>query len=494
MILAIALGLAIVVIPFVGAGQLNGFWHYNKVLFFRVLIALLYSGVLFAGLAIALAALDNLFGMDVPGKRYFELWILICGIFATWFFLAGITEDLDSLETSTDYPKSLKVFAQYILSPLVLVYFLILYAYIAKIVIAWSWPQGWVSRLILGFSTTGFVSLLLLYPIRDRAENGWVRAAWRWFFVILIPLIPVLFLAVWRRISDYGITENRYVAIVFGIWLAAMVAYFIFSKIRNIKIIPGSLCAVVLAVSFGPWGMFAVSEKSQIARLEGLLTRDSILVDHKIQKAPGLVPQEDRRNISSIITYLHDIHGYSGIQPWFSENLNQDTVGARRGYRDPADVTPMMGFIYDRAVQYSDGNRIALISDRKGTLNIEGYQHLLVTQFITSTTRNRVFPNDDIAYRVDEKLDTMTFVATMEGDRKDSLQISLRQLVDSLMKEYGNATTDKIPPEKMSLSMEENDVKIKVYLRQAQIKREDGEIKPLSFEVVILYSINRKIE
>ena len=85
----------------------------------------IFSVVLFAGLAIALAALDNLFGVSVPGKRYAELWVLIVGLFSPWFFLSGVPEDLDSLDRVEEYPKGLKIFAQYILLSLVVVYLLI---------------------------------------------------------------------------------------------------------------------------------------------------------------------------------------------------------------------------------------------------------------------------------------------------------------------------------------------------------------------------------
>ncbi|MDH3253238.1 MAG: DUF4153 domain-containing protein, partial [Ignavibacteria bacterium] len=61
-ILAIALHLFVAVAPFTTKGELNGFWYYNKALFFRVLTSLLYSLVLYGGLSIALAAVDNLFG------------------------------------------------------------------------------------------------------------------------------------------------------------------------------------------------------------------------------------------------------------------------------------------------------------------------------------------------------------------------------------------------------------------------------------------------
>ena len=265
--LLVAVLFLVTVASYIGRSTPMGFWHFNKTLFFRLLIAALFSQVLYAGLAVALAALENLFGLDVPGRRYFQLWILVSGVFGIWFFLSGVPDDVESLETSTDYPGSIKVFAQYILLPVVFVYFVILYAYLGKILIEWNWPRGWVSGLILGFSSTGLATLLLLYPIRERSENVWIRFAWRWFFVVLIPLIVVLFLAILRRVSDYGITEPRYIAIVFGIWLVAMIAYFMSSRTGNIRVISGSLCVFAMLISFGPWGAFQISQESQIARL-----------------------------------------------------------------------------------------------------------------------------------------------------------------------------------------------------------------------------------
>ncbi len=134
-ILAVGLHMFAAFAPFLEKGEQNGFWQYNKGLFLRILTAVLYSLVLYIGLSIALAALEHLFGMSVPWKRYLELWILIAGPVNTWLFLAGIPEDLKELETVSDYPRSLKVLAQYILLPIVTAYLLILYAYLAKIVI-----------------------------------------------------------------------------------------------------------------------------------------------------------------------------------------------------------------------------------------------------------------------------------------------------------------------------------------------------------------------
>ena len=86
----IALHLLIAFVPFTNNGGLNGFWQYNKIIFLRILISGLYTIVLYLGLALALLAIEKLFKVNINSKLYTDLWILLAGIFNTWFFLAGI--------------------------------------------------------------------------------------------------------------------------------------------------------------------------------------------------------------------------------------------------------------------------------------------------------------------------------------------------------------------------------------------------------------------
>jgi hypothetical protein len=73
-------------LPYLRRNELNGFWQFNRALFLRFLTAMLYSQVLYAGLSIALVAIDKLLKIHVPPKSYLYLWILIGFIFNTWFF------------------------------------------------------------------------------------------------------------------------------------------------------------------------------------------------------------------------------------------------------------------------------------------------------------------------------------------------------------------------------------------------------------------------
>jgi hypothetical protein len=489
LMIAAGLLLFVAVAPYARPGETNGYWHYNEALLLRILTAALYSAVLFAGLSVALLALDRLFGMDVPGKRYGELWILIVGLFAIWFFLAGVPESLESLEASTEYPRGIKIFAQYILLPLVLVYLVILYAYLVKISIAWDWPQGWVSRLILGFSSAGMLMHLLFYPVRDHVENVWIKSTLRWLYVAMAPLAIMLLLAVWRRVSEYGLTEERYIGVAIGLWLAAIVLYFIFSKGKSIKAIPASLGMVGLLMSFGPWGAFSISESSQVDRLREVLTKSSILVDGTVHPAAKPVPFLEEKQISSIVGYLHDVHGYDRIQPWFRESLRADSTGGSMKFEDPSDVTKLMGIEYVRVWEGAASNDINLRADAEQAIGVGGYDRLWRAQVYTPERKRREVPGGGFGYETNPGLDTLTLFAMEKGTPTDSIRVDVKQFVERLQADYKNANAVNIPPEKMSITLADGHMRVKLYLLHVYGRRQNGVLKITTYELAILYSL-----
>jgi hypothetical protein len=489
-LLAAGLLLFVMIAPYLKKGEMNGFWQYNRTLFFRLFVTAIFSIVLFAGLAIALAALDNLFGVTVPGKRYAELWVLIAGLFAPWFFLSGVPEDLDGLDRVEEYPKGVKVFAQYILLSLVIVYLVILYAYLLKILFQWNWPKGWVSSLILGFSATAILSLLLMHPIRDRSGNAWIRAADRWFYVVLIPLIVVLFLALTERIGDYGITESRYSGIALAVWLSAQALYFLFSRSKSIKFTVGSLCLVAFLISFGPWGMLGVSERSQVGRLRRLLAKNEILVDGKVHKEHGQVPQKDAQEISSIVNYLSLIHGYDAIQPWFEEELRQNTKSGHLRNLSVSDVLGKMGVVFT-APPGGAATRIFSVDATK-PLDISGYARVLGQQslFQWQNSEARRFAGDGISYTASKDLGKLTVVISDPKTGSDTVEFDIGGFADKLMREYGDANsgiTGKMAPEAMALVAGQNGQKVKLFLRRLNLIRRDGKTTISSFAADIAY-------
>lgn len=328
--LSLALHLLAAFLPFASGATLNAFWQYNRTLFLGFLTAALFTFVLFVGLAIAMAAVDQLFGVRIDEHQYLRLALVLGLMFNTWYFLGNLPHDMDSFAHDESYPRGLRIFSQYILLPIVGVYLVILTLYMGKIVITRQWPSGWIGYLVSSVSTLGILSVLLLHPIEERHETRWVKTYARWFYVLLLPSLVMLLLAIWKRIDQYGITENRYFLVILAVWLAIIAIYFATTRSRNIRVIPLTLCLLALSTSFGPWGAYAVSKHSQTQRLKQMLEAEALLVNERLQQATHDLDFTTRKEISNVLTYLIQTHGSGILAAWLGGNeaLAQiDTIG-----------------------------------------------------------------------------------------------------------------------------------------------------------------------
>ncbi len=464
--------------PFFRRGEHNGFWQFNKSLFLRMLTSGIYSAVLYAGLAVAILAVDQLFEAHIDSKIYFELWVFIACVFNTWFFLAGIPDDLGALESETDYPKPLKVFTQYILLPLVFIYFVILYAYTVKIIATWDWPKGWVGYLVLGFSILGIFSLLLVHPIKERIENAWIRIVSRYYYVALIPLAFLLLLAIWRRISEYGLTEKRYFVVVLGLWLLGMIANFLLSKSKSIKVIPATLCVIAFLTSFGPWGAMRMSEQNQKGRLEEVLTRTGILLEGKVHKAAQRLAFEDCRRISAIVQYLNDVHGLSAIQPWFDVPL--DTLGKgtdaivryNQRYNNPRRVAELMGVTFVEPWQTAAAKNLSFQSVQRGMIDVRGYDVLFENFALTSYDTVKTLTTGSPQWNLKYSPTPLTVELSNRQLTGDSVVFDLRPMIAGLDQDYGAvAYASNIPAGRMTLDRSLGAFKASLYFNSVTVNK-----------------------
>ncbi len=290
-----------------GSSTQNDFWFFNKVLFLRVLVSGLFTFILYGGLSLALLAVDKLFGVEISGKVYQHLLIWLMGIFSIFFFLAGVPADLDAFSEKKDYPKSLKIFTQFVLIPLAFLYMLILYVYAITILFKWELPRGMVTSLTLTYSAIGILSVLFVFPLIGTSSNRWMKLFQNWFYRLIFPLLFLMGFAIYQRVSDYGITIDRYLSIVATLWLFCMALYFTFSGKKNIKIIPVSLIIIGFLISFGPQSAFTVSENSQFNRFNKFIKRYHLLDKENLNKTV-FVKEKEYHNITSIVDYLIDFH------------------------------------------------------------------------------------------------------------------------------------------------------------------------------------------
>jgi len=81
----------------------------------------------------------------------------------------------------------------------------------------------------------GFIIHVMVNPIQKTIKSWVINKFNPWFYNLLLPLVVLLFIAIFRRIRDYGITENRYFVLIIAIWILAMVLFLLLSKKKQLK-------------------------------------------------------------------------------------------------------------------------------------------------------------------------------------------------------------------------------------------------------------------
>ena len=488
-------------IPFVMSKQINGFWQHNKIMFLRIFNAALFSGALFIGLALALIAMHLLFEIKIHDKLYFDMYIFIAGIFNTWFFLSGIPEDFDELDSIEVYPKGLKIFAQYILLSLLALYLVILYFYGAKIFLSWNWPKGIVSYLIICVSVLGVLTFLLLHPYGNLSGNEWIKKASKLFYVILIPLLLLLFIAILMRIGDYGITIKRYVVLFLGIWLSVVCLYTISGK-TNIKFIPVSLAVMLLLISFGPWGMFSVSEHYQVKRLASILEKASILKNGKIQqerffnannenvgfKNETLLTDSLHNEVYSILRYMDDFHGFSAIRSWYVQNIDSivdaKSKSEKTNYTNEAEMyMNAMGLKYeDREAVRDEYSSFNVNSGDMSLMKVTGYDYYkeFSSYSYEKTGEYNIcrFELDSVDYKLLLDADDKNKLLLKKGNKKyefmqQPFNISFNDVLIRLFNQYGSNADNNVSPSKMELKTETDAIEVVIQINSLEAKKQN---------------------
>jgi hypothetical protein len=291
------------------------FRPFNLMLFARTALALLLTHVLYAGLCFALQAVEHLFDLRVPSQLYGQLWFVLLGVFNTAYVLAGIPDDWDRLEGRFPTPRALDVLARLVLLPLSVLYLAILYVYSVKILVVHQWPRGWVSAPIIVFAAIGMLTVLLLDADR-LAQSRLARAYCRGFFVALLPLVVLLFLAISRRAFEYGLTEERCLVYAIAVFLAVIAPYFVLSRARNLWAIPLVLAGIAVLTAVGPLSARSLAVRSQTGRLEKLLVRNHRLEHGVLAHGRQSVSRKDEHEIGAALDYLEKRHALGPVLAW----------------------------------------------------------------------------------------------------------------------------------------------------------------------------------
>ncbi len=277
------------------------FWAYTKHIVYGLLIAIFFSVLLYLGISAALFAMNVLFNLGVSPKRYAQLWIITIGLFGVLYFLSQIPTDTRTLTIGMP-TRTESIFTRYILTPISLIYFAILYLYTAKILLTLSFPKGILAWIIIVFSAVFIVTYLFRTPF-------WKESSQRFRQLLFIALLLQTFMlgaAIGMRVIEYGWSYNRYLVALLGLWLFGIALYFLLRKDASYRWMFISLSLVIAVSQVGPFSAYAVGKYTQQQRLNMLL--------HEYPHLSNETAMSVRCNIVQTLSYLHVNYGIDGVK------------------------------------------------------------------------------------------------------------------------------------------------------------------------------------
>ena len=279
--------------------------HVATQLFFGVLI----SGILNLAVMAICASFFYIFGINEPKHFYAHIAQFIWFVLAPQVCCTLIRQNEDEVKEPF---KVLRIILNFILSPAVIIYTVILYTYFVKIVFEWDLPKGGVAWMVMGFITVTLIGRVAQSILSQRYYDWFYRH----FTLIAIPPLVMFWIGSIYRIRIYSFTESRFYLMVAGVLMTLFVLMLYRQRTRRYQLMALIFGAAIILFTYIP-GISAKSiglhcQKQRLAELIGELK----LTDAKTGKLNdnldlwGIrhdsVMCERYKDVSSVIKYVRD--------------------------------------------------------------------------------------------------------------------------------------------------------------------------------------------
>ena len=466
------------------------FWFYNYSTWFGVACAVLSGLILMGGLSAALASIHYLFDVKIDSEVYADIATFAGTLFGPLCALSWVSREFYFKEEECKTFPGLKFIINWLLAPLVILYLVILYAYLVKIMFTWELPRGQLAYMMTGFGGLGIVTYLVAWPVRDQGSVQ-LMLFYRWFFPALIGPVFMQSLAIALRISEYGVTEDRYAIVMTALWFGITAAMFTVGK-PSLKTIPSVLAALLVFAAVGPWGAVSVSGYSQHHRLEQLMAKYDILKDGHIVKTDMEIPFVERQNISSILDYMNNSGRgeWLGLEKYGPVNKRKlcshsffmdECQGPPSTYLKSREVTQMMGFEYVSQWEQSRGQSSFYYNSTYGDslLDVKGYDYALTGVFMNPSVNEQ---SRSICTQPKIRAEMTNGILSITYEDKQPINFDTKNFLNEHLDKNHQFTKDP-----MTMEMEASVLKIKIIFKSINGEMNNGEpkITDMNFDLLI---------
>ena len=349
-------------------------------------------GIIALGIAMILWIFDVLI-WDITSQYIGNIEILIFGI----FYSTEIIYSLINLDEEVN--KFFKNLVKFVLMPLLISAFAIIYLYIIKILLLRDIPKNQIFRIATSlFVVGGFIWTTMNYF----KEEGTIYKISTKLPIIFSPFILLQIYTMGIRIVKNGVTPLRYAGMVFVLFEICYILVYILKKekIQNLILVADVL--LIITVLVPGINAFDVSDFSQINNLK-ILNQKTDLND------------QDKAKINGAYYYLKDT---KKGKKYIKDNLSQDQIDQIKQFKTSNSNN----------YRYRDYEYIYL--NKKNNININGYNYLTTVESLNNDNKNFEKAFTDVKFR--------------NNDNNTVVSANLTNLVKEYIKIYENEGKDKL--------------------------------------------------
>ena len=261
-------------------------------------ISTLLSFIVWLGVTLIIFSIFMLFGLRGMDEYILKAMALSLGTLNLWMFLNNFPSEAE--EDSWEEPQfGLKILNN-ILIPIEIIFNLVLIAYFVKIIAQGVMPLRIVCYLALVYGILAFF-IIFFSPERRKNSNVLIR-----FYLPCSSLVflGLMYYTMGHRISNFGLTENRYYVVLIGIYLTLFMIYNILCNRKSNVISIAVLALFILVSTIGPINSYNMSLNSQAKRFDKLLKENNISTDSTNVDVSKL-SRTDKNDLSSILNYFY---------------------------------------------------------------------------------------------------------------------------------------------------------------------------------------------
>ena len=308
----------------------------------QMFFGLLITGILNLAVVAIVASFFYIFGIEEPKHLYEHIIQFIWFVLAPQVCCTLIRQNEDDV---TEPFKVLRLILNFILSPAVIIYTVILYTYFIKIAFEWDLPKGGVAWMVMGFITVALVGRM--------AQSILSKRYYDWFYnrftLIAIPPLIMYWIGSIYRIRLYSFTESRFYLMVAGVLMTLFVLMLWKKRTRRYQLMALIFGAAIILFTYIP----GISAKSiglgcQKQRLTQLIN-ELKLTDAKTGK---LSDEIDMRRIKQDSLLCEQYMDFTSVVNYVRNEIGNDEFKKQYGEWSH----PEYGFNYNKSKNLYDNS------------------------------------------------------------------------------------------------------------------------------------------